>query len=130
MEELEKSFASNTCRCTGYRSILDTMKSFAVDASPQLLAIADIEDLDKMNICQKEKCGRKCSMDSSESDWTIVIDDQEYVVEKINTLIELEFDKSKKFYKVYYIKEIFEILNKKGYDSYMLVAGNTAKGNF
>lgn len=44
MKETEDSFASNLCRCTGYRPILDTFKSFASDASPAMKTkIQDIE---------------------------------------------------------------------------------------
>lgn len=40
-EEIEKSFDGNICRCTGYRAILESMKTFAADETP----IHDIEDL-------------------------------------------------------------------------------------
>lgn len=49
-EEIESSMDGNICRCTGYRSILDAMKSFALDERP-----IDIEDLNKI------KCLSKCS---------------------------------------------------------------------
>lgn len=46
MVELEKSFGSNTCRCTGFRPILDVIKSFAKDCSPELTQrVLDIEEL-------------------------------------------------------------------------------------
>jgi xanthine dehydrogenase/oxidase len=41
--KIESSFDGNICRCTGYRSILDSMKSFAVDENP-----IDIEELNSL----------------------------------------------------------------------------------
>jgi len=44
MQEIENSFGSNICRCTGYRPILDAFKGFASDASSQLAK--DIRDIE------------------------------------------------------------------------------------
>lgn len=50
MKETENSFASNLCRCTGYRPILDTFKSFASDAPPMMKTkIKDIEVIRSKN---------------------------------------------------------------------------------
>ncbi|XP_045536781.1 indole-3-acetaldehyde oxidase [Papilio machaon] len=119
MQQMEDSLGSNTCRCTGYRPILDTAKSFAVDASPDLCAkVKDIEDLCKKNI----ECKRKCSS-ISESDWCIV----DKLKIKNESLISLNFGTSR-FYKAFSEKEIFDVLSNSGDDSYMFVDGNTAKG--
>lgn len=124
MAQLERSFGSNTCRCTGFRPILDTVKSYAVDASPKLCQrIRDIEDL---NHCCKSKDnhGRKSSIKSIDSDWSIIND-----VTKVRTedKIVISFGDSK-FFKLFNEDEIFQVWNKYGVDSYMLVDGNTAKG--
>lgn len=44
VDEIEKSFDGNICRCTGYRPILDACKSFAKDAPSNLTSkLSDIE---------------------------------------------------------------------------------------
>uniref|UniRef100_A0A1L8D6P5 Aldehyde oxidase-3 n=1 Tax=Plutella xylostella TaxID=51655 RepID=A0A1L8D6P5_PLUXY len=126
MEELEKSFGSNTCRCTGFRPILDTIKSFAIDASPELKTrVAAIEDIEDIPYCKKANriCDRKCSEASNDSDWSIVCAPKEVP----RKAIELDFGKTK-FHKVFDEEHVFDILKREGYDSYMFVSGNTGKG--
>uniref|UniRef100_A0A0B7B2H5 FAD-binding PCMH-type domain-containing protein n=1 Tax=Arion vulgaris TaxID=1028688 RepID=A0A0B7B2H5_9EUPU len=57
-QEIEDNFDGNICRCTGYRSILDAMKSFAEDANIPGAKTIDIEDLNK-NLCPRT--GELCS---------------------------------------------------------------------
>lgn len=62
MQDVEDLMDCTICRCTGYRSILDAMKSFCVDAPPSLPGgQIDIEDLDK-KLCKKtgQPCSGKC----------------------------------------------------------------------
>ncbi|XP_047028790.1 probable aldehyde oxidase 2 [Helicoverpa zea] len=60
-EEIENSFASNMCRCTGYRPIADAFKTFAKDADQKLLTkLSDIEELDIVKSCGL-KCAQSCS---------------------------------------------------------------------
>ena len=122
MAELEQSFGSNTCRCTGFRPILDTIQSFATDASPAICQkVRDIEDLNKCSRNPGNCCQRKTSTMSDGSDWTVVAD------VKSESTLSFNFGKYK-FFKVYDEDEIFDVLNKHGVDSYMLVDGNTGKG--
>lgn len=126
MLDIEKSFGSNICRCTGYRSILDAFKSFGIDA-PKSEEINDIEDL---HICKKDGslCNTNCRSNKDHDDWCVIT--------KCDVLNETYRDASMKvlkdskiWYRVKEINDIFDILEKQGDDSYMLVAGNTAKGN-
>ncbi|RVE48202.1 hypothetical protein evm_007156 [Chilo suppressalis] len=121
MIEIEKSFASNICRCTGYRPILQAFKKFALDAPDNLLM--DIEDL---KICGKTSkfCNKKCNND--DQDWCFI---EENCLSQAN-IIYLELKDGRKWYKVTEIVDIFKILNEKVDESSMLVAGNTAKGAF
>lgn len=117
--EIEKSFGSNICRCTGYRPILDSFKEFAVDADNK---ITDIEDL---YICKKNN--NPCTKTCDDEDWCIVYSKNGLMSDNV---IKIELKDGKKWYKVTEISQIFDILKSEGDDSYMLVAGNTAKGNF
>lgn len=130
MLELQKSFGSNTCRCTGFRPIMDVMKSFAIDASPDICKrIKDIEDL---NRCKEVTCKTTCSFNSDSdsncssssdcSDWSLVSQHA-----KDCGVITVDFGKYK-FFKVFEQDDIFDILNRYGVDSYMFVDGNTGKG--
>ena len=118
MLEVEKSLGSQTCRCTGYRPILEAFKSFAKDA-PRQIRLQDIEDL---QICKKN--GGACDKNNCEdSDWCFL--DEDFDKEEV---IEINLKDGKLWVRAVVVKDIFKILAREGDDSYMLVAGDTAKG--
>lgn len=75
-EQIEKSFDGNICRCTGYRAILDSMKSFAKDERP----INDIEDLLVNTKCIKDSaaCCKAAASSSSSNNCEIKRGDKEF----------------------------------------------------
>ncbi|EDW59395.1 uncharacterized protein AOX3 [Drosophila virilis] len=107
MAEVENAFGGNICRCTGYRPILDAMKSFAVDSCIKLPAeCMDIEDLSARN-CPKtgERCAGNCVGST--------------LVHKDGT--QWHWPQS--------LGQLFEALDQVGeQEQFMLVAGNTAHG--
>jgi len=108
MSEVENSFGGNICRCTGYRPILDAMKSFAVDSNIGIPAeCADIEDLKPRNC---PKTGQACSGTCQQPSTLVYEDGSQWHWPKNLT-------------------ELFEALDKvKDSEEFMLVAGNTAHG--
>lgn len=127
-KEIENSFGSNLCRCTGYRPILEAFKSLAVDVNPKVLEkIKDIEDIDQ-HICPKsgKSCIGSCS-NKELQEWCLINmknKDATSVGPKQITLAD-----GRLWFTANNIGAIFEILDQVGYDSYMLVAGNTSKGS-
>ena len=116
MMQVENSFGGNLCRCTGYRPILDAFKSLASDS-----CTADIEDL-TLDLCHanknqkcasEDRCHRKCVSNTRNASLEIVADDGKVWL-RPNSLSEL--------------LKIFTTKTMKS--EYMLVAGNTAHGNF
>ncbi|KAL4711114.1 hypothetical protein ACJJTC_009485 [Scirpophaga incertulas] len=126
MLEMERAFASNTCRCTGFRPIMDTVKSFAVDASPDLCQT--VRDIEELRLCEKTngRCERKCSLKSLDSDWSVVNEFDNLSLSQ-NEVISLTSNE-RKFFKVYTEEQIFKVFADEGIDSYMLIDGNTGKG--
>ncbi|KOB78981.1 Antennal aldehyde oxidase, partial [Operophtera brumata] len=122
-EEVERSFGSNLCRCTGYRPILEAFKSLTKNSRDDVMnKVKDIEDIND-TVCPKTgaKCGGTCEEDSKE--WCIV-DIQEKLVDPKKIYL----CDGRLWHVVNNVISIFNVLNETGYDSYMLVAGNTAKG--
>ncbi|KAJ8719963.1 hypothetical protein PYW07_012006 [Mythimna separata] len=120
MLEVEQSFGSNVCRCTGYRPILEAFKRFAKDA-PKEHRIMDIEDL---QICKKS--GKPCDKSScdDDDDWCVVGDDDL----KDDQIKRIVLKDGRLWFKPRVLQDVFNILIHEGIGSYMLVAGNTAKG--
>ncbi|KAF9823388.1 hypothetical protein SFRURICE_006601 [Spodoptera frugiperda] len=116
--EIENSFGSNTCRCTGSRPILDAFKSFAKDAPKPPPKIEDIEDL---KICPGKGDCKGCGKDKN---WCMVSqsDVDPPRIKKIN------LKDGHVWYRVNEVADIFTVLDAEGYESYMLVNGNTGRG--
>ncbi|XP_053684269.1 uncharacterized protein LOC128734228 [Sabethes cyaneus] len=110
MEQVENSFGSNLCRCTGYRPILDAFKSLAVDADDKLLlACQDIEELPRICHNTGKPCEGSCRVDDKKD-------------------IHMIFEDSREWHKMYTLKDTLAILKDIRERQYMLVAGNTAHG--
>ncbi|KAM7360894.1 aldehyde oxidase 1 [Cochliomyia hominivorax] len=111
MEEVENSFGGNICRCTGYRPILDAMKSFAVDSNIEIPEeCRDIEDLfDKTCPKTGKTCNKSC---------------------KSPRVLPVPFvnDSGERWFWPNSLEEVFEIFSELKNEEYTLIAGNTAHG--
>ncbi|XP_039757384.1 indole-3-acetaldehyde oxidase-like [Pararge aegeria] len=122
MAELENSFGCNTCRCTGYRPILKTIQSFAVDASPSLRK--EVEEIEELSSCFNDKtkiCDRKCST-CSDDDWSLI-----YASNVGDKVITIDYGDNT-FIKVFTKDQILDMFNTYNSKPYMLIDGNTGKG--
>ncbi|KAL7051325.1 hypothetical protein ACKWTF_004430 [Chironomus riparius] len=114
MKEVENSFGGNICRCTGYRPILDAFKSFAVDASKELLnSVGDIEDLAVNNACTKSgvACSNQCG-----------------TMECSKRAIQIKFENNYEWQTVFDLEQLSKITKTIKNSAYTFVAGNTAHG--
>lgn len=115
MEQVERSFGGNICRCTGYRPILDAFKSMAVDAEPCRSVSclsnggADIEDLPYKCASAGDTRGQLCH-----KGW--------------NMPSRMEFRNGTVWATVFSMEELFSVFDSIGNRKYMLVGGNTAHG--
>ncbi|BFZ04913.1 hypothetical protein BsWGS_07952 [Bradybaena similaris] len=110
MQEVEDAFDATICRCTGYRSILDAMKSFAVDGpSAASGGAVDIEDLDR-KICGRN--GADCHSPS-----------------KCKTQLQI-LHNGVQWIKPVSLAELCGLLKDYAKENYRLVFGNTGFGQF
>ncbi|RZF32561.1 hypothetical protein LSTR_LSTR006556 [Laodelphax striatellus] len=119
MQEVENSFGGNICRCTGYRPIMETFKSFAKDASQDLVKkCVDIEELTVICPRTKEECFTSCGD----------VCDRAMSPSLNKSRIQLTTVDGKTWNRVNTVRQIFQILEMTVDESYMLVGGNTARG--
>nr|QPF77598.1 aldehyde oxidase 1 [Galleria mellonella] len=131
MTEIENSFASNICRCTGYRPIADAFKSFATDVDDNLKAtIIDLEDLSNLKSCGihcKQQCRHKNDKEKSLLS-TRDNNDEWCILEKgITKMIVIDCG-THKWFKTYRLLDVFKVMASD--DNYKLIAGNTGQGVF
>ncbi|XP_054726022.1 xanthine dehydrogenase [Anastrepha obliqua] len=112
MEEVENSFGGNICRCTGYRPILDAMKSFAIDSTIEIPEECfDIEDL-RTKTCPKTEtsCNRSCI--------------------SLTKRPPMKYEDGSQWFWPKSLSDVFCAIEQSKGCKYMLVAGNTAHGVF
>lgn len=110
-DEIENSFGGNICRCTGYRSILDAFKSFAIDEV----------DIENANLT----C---CSFRTSTNHFRSHLSIETEMLE-INDLLTFQSN-DLVWHRPLKIENLINILNGlKNNDTYILVGGNTGHGN-
>ncbi|BFZ03640.1 hypothetical protein BsWGS_06679 [Bradybaena similaris] len=123
-QEIEDSFDGHLCRCTGYRSILDAMKSFAVDSTIQGAKCIDIEDLNK-KLCHKT--GQPCHKESHTKKGKPSSPRKDECSPPSSLSISLA---ESHWYRPTSLKELAEVLQQHKTHSTTMVFGNTASGIF
>ncbi|PZC82143.1 hypothetical protein B5X24_HaOG210951 [Helicoverpa armigera] len=126
--EVENSFASNMCRCTGYRPIADAFKTFAKDADQKLLdKLCDLEDLAIL-----KPCGLKCAEKCSHKNKCLKDDDNDKKDNELHEFVHVSDEKmfvveagKHKWYKAYNLSDVFKAMS---VGDYKLIAGNTGQG--
>ncbi|XP_071104762.1 uncharacterized protein [Haliotis cracherodii] len=115
MQQVENAYDASICRCTGYRPILDAMKSFASDSAPNLPGgTIDIEELDK-KICSNtgKTCTGRCSSERQT--------DPEHV--PLHIVLQ-----GSQWYKPTTRQQLYALLGQHKGDNYRLVFGNSGYG--
>ncbi|XP_052742295.1 uncharacterized protein LOC112057810 [Bicyclus anynana] len=127
-EEVENSFASNMCRCTGYRPIADAFKSFASDADDYLKnKLIDLEDMAVFKCCGV-KCKENCKHNKKltqkvngkyhKEDWCVIENSK-------NDILILK-GANYNWFKLFKLCDVFKTIAQ--CDDYKLIAGNTGQG--
>eukprot|EP00058_Branchiostoma_floridae_P011134 XP_002596622.1 hypothetical protein BRAFLDRAFT_78483 [Branchiostoma floridae] len=114
-QEVENHFDGHICRCTGYRPILDAMKSFAFDADPEKGGCIDIEDLNK-HPCPS--AGAVCNGASANGNG----------VNGTSTSPLRCCQRGVTWCRPTTLAELYGLLERHSQDRYKLVCGNTAAG--
>ncbi|PVD33600.1 hypothetical protein C0Q70_04857 [Pomacea canaliculata] len=122
MQQVEDAYDVSICRCTGYRPILDAMKSFASDAPPSLQGgMIDIEDLNP-KMCKKtgERCEGKCD---NKRDKKSCSSDRQRDSGSLSNV-----GARAVWFKPTTLQELYTLLHQHRTDNYRLVFGNTGFG--
>ncbi|VVC94633.1 unnamed protein product [Leptidea sinapis] len=119
--EIENSFASNICRCTGYRAIADAFKSFANDVQEgKQNDIIDLEDLGKVTC--RTRCPKKT--ESVNKDAPSCYNDWCFLENMQNEKVEIDCN-GYKWYRAQSLEYLFKAMNN---GEFRLIAGNTGQG--
>ncbi|BFZ04907.1 hypothetical protein BsWGS_07946 [Bradybaena similaris] len=126
MQEIEDAYDATICRCTGYRPILDAMKSFASDAPASLRqkgGVIDIEELEG-KLCKKtgKACAGHCNSHGQISDGA----DCSSRVSKPLHIVTAQAQ----WFKPMTLAELCHLLKVYAGQRYRLVYGNTGFGVF
>ncbi|XP_069131711.1 uncharacterized protein [Argopecten irradians] len=117
MQQVEDAFDNVICRCTGYRPILDAMKSFAVDSplnKKKSSCTVDIEDMGRLGkVCTRTggPCRGRCSSSDVGEMTRVMLKDSEWFQPKS-------------------VQQVFDAMKQAAGRKTKLVFGNTGYGVF